>query len=171
MIGLSDKFPEKIHRIERYETPFPVKKVQKELILSLVKINSKTFSFEEITYPTIPNCKIIFETGLAEAKIYNYIDEEERNRFLKALRNETFKLLDLFVAIRYYQTNQEKNTPLNFDYYLMRIIFEKKVIEFRVFHERGPRHISPEDLISIIINEINKNSIKKGKMIIKKVDS
>lgn len=171
MIGLSDKFPEKIHRIERYETTFPAKKVQKELILSVVKINSKTLSFEEITYPTIPNCKIIFEIGLAEAKIYNYIDEEERNRFLKALRNETFKLLDLFVAIRYYQINREKSTPLNFDYYLMRIIFEKKVIEFRVFHERGPRHISPEDLVSIIINEINKKSIKKGKIIIKKIDS
>ena len=171
MIGLSDKFPEKIHRIERYETTFPAKKVQKEIILSVVKINSKTLSFEEITYPTIPNCKIIFEIGLAEAKIYNYIDEEERNRFLKALRNETFKLLDLFVAIRYYQINREKSTPLNFDYYLMRIIFEKKVIEFRVFHERGPRHISPEDLVSIIINEINKKSIKKGKIIIKKIDS
>jgi len=172
MIGLSDKFPEKIHRIERCKTTFPAKKVQKELILSLVKINSKTLSFEEITYPTIPNCKIIFETGLAEAKTFNYIDKEERNRFLKALRNETFKLLDLFVAIRYYQTHQEKSIPLNFDYYLMRIIFEKKVIEFRVFHERGPRYISPEDLVSVIINEINKNSIKKkGKMIIKNVDN
>ena len=172
MIGLSDKFPEKIHRIERCETTFPTKKIQKELILSLVKFNSKTLSFEEITYPTIPNCKIIFEIGLAEAKIYNYIDDDERNRFLKALRNETFKLLDLFVAIRYYRTNQEKKTPLNFDYYLTRIIFEKKFIEFRVFHEKGPRYISPEDLVSVIINEINKNLIKKkGKVIIKKIES
>ena len=83
MIGLSDKFPEKIHRIEICETTFPVKQVQKELILSLVKFNSKTLSFEEITYPTIPNCKIIFETGLAEAKIYNYIDDDEKKDFLK----------------------------------------------------------------------------------------
>ncbi len=172
MIGLSDKFPEKIHRIEICETTFPVKQVQKELILSLVKFNSKTLSFEEITYPTIPNCKIIFETGLADAKIYNYIDDDEKKRFLKALRNETFKVLDLFVAIRYYRTNKEKKTPLNFDYYLMRIIFEKKLIEFRVFHERGPRYISPEDLVAVIINEINKNVIKKkGKTILKKVDS
>jgi len=172
MIGLSDKFPEKIHRIERCETTFPVKKVQKELILSLVKFNSKTLSFEEITYPTIPNCKIIFETGLAEAKNYNYIDDDEKKRFLKVLRTETFKLLDLFVAIRYYRTNKEKSTPLNFDYYLIRINFEKKLIEFKVFHERGPRYISPEDLVAVFINEINKNVIKKkGKIILKKVDS
>ena len=169
MIGLSEKFPENIHRIERFETTVPTKKVQKEIILSLAKFNCKTFSFEEITYPTIPNCKIIFEIGLAESKTFNYIDEEEKNRFLKTLRKEIFKVIDLFFAIRYYRINQKKSSPLNFDYYLMRIIFEKKLIEFRVFHERGPRYISPEDLSNIIINETNRNSVKKGKVILKKL--
>ncbi|MCW3997117.1 MAG: hypothetical protein NWF10_00925 [Candidatus Bathyarchaeota archaeon] len=161
MIGVSENFPKKIHRFERYETTVATKKIQKKLVQILEKINRKTFSFEEITHPTIPNCKIIFETGLAEEKTFNYIDEVEKIRFLKALKKETFNLLDFFISIRYYRIQEKKSTPLNFDYYLIRIIFDKKTIEAKVFHERGPRYISPEDLITFIINDLNKNSTKK----------
>jgi hypothetical protein len=161
MIGLSDNFPKRIHRLERYETTVATKKIQKKLVQVLEKINRKTFSFEEVSHPTIPNCKIIFETGLAEAKDFNYIDEVEKIRFLKALKKETFNLLDFFISIRYYRIKEKKSAPLNFDYYQIRISFDKKTIEAKVFHERGPRYISPEDLITFIINDLNKNSTKK----------
>jgi hypothetical protein len=124
-------------------------------------INHKTYSFEEIAYPTIPNCVIILDVGLAEGKIFNYIDEEEKNRFLKALQKETTKLLDLFFSIRYYKIKQKKRSALNFDYYMLRFIFDNKKIEVKVFHERGPRYISPEEIINFIILEVNKNSTKK----------
>ena len=161
MIGVSENFPEKIHRLERFKTKLPTKRIQKKLIQILEKINHKTYSFEEITYPTVPNCKIIFEVGLAEAKTFNYIDKEEKDKFLKALKKESFNLLDLFFSIRYYRIAQKKSTPLNFDYYIIRIIFENKTIEVKVFHERGPRYISPEEIVTFIINELNKNSPKK----------
>jgi hypothetical protein len=161
MIGVSENFPKKIHRLERFETKLASKKIQKKLIQILESNNRKTYSFEDITYPSVPNCKIIFEAGLAEAKTFNYIDEEEKNRFLKALKKETLNLLDLFFSIRYYRINKKKDTPLNFDYYMIRIIFHNKTIEVKVFHERGPRHISPEEIVTFIINELNKNSTKK----------
>jgi len=161
MIGVSENFPEKIHRLERFETKLPTKKIQKKLIQILEKINRKTYSFEEVTYPTVPNCKIIFEAGLAEAKTFNYIDEEEKKKFLKALKKESLSRLDLFFSIRYYKIYQKKSTPLNFDYYMIRITFENKTIEVKVFHERGPRYISPGEIVTFIINELNKNSPKK----------
>lgn len=161
MIGVSENFPEKIHGLERFETKLPTKKIQKKLIQILEKINRKTYSFEEVTYPTVPNCKIIFEAGLAEAKTFNYIDEEEKNKFLKTLKKESLSLLDLFFSIRYYKIDQKKSTPLNFDYYMIRITFENKTIEVKVFHERGPRYISPGEIVTFIINELNKNLPKK----------
>jgi hypothetical protein len=163
MIGSSENFPKLIHRLERFKTNLAKNKLQKKIIQVLEKINCKTFSFEEITHPTIPDCKIIFEIGLAEANTFNFIDKEERKRFFKALKKETFKLLDLFISIRYYRTKEKKRTPLNFDYYLIRIIFDKKTIEIKVFHERGPRHVLPKDLIAFIISELNKNLAKKLK--------
>jgi hypothetical protein len=163
MIGSSDNFPKIIHRLERFEINIAKNKLQKKIIQVLEKINYKTFSFEDITHPTIPDCKIIFEIGVAEANTFNFIDEEEKNRFLKALKKETCELLDLFISIRYYRTKEKKSTPLNFDYYMIRIIFDKKTIEIKVFHERGPRHILPKDLIDFIISELNKKLAKKLK--------
>jgi hypothetical protein len=161
MIGTSQNFPEKIHRLEKFESKIEIKKIQKNLIQILEKINNKTYSFEEITYPTVPNCRIIFDVGLAEENAFNYIDEEEKNRFLKALKKETTKLLDLFFSIRYYKIKQKKRIALNFDYYMLRISFDNKKIEVKVFHERGPRYISPEEIVNFIIMEFNKNSTKK----------
>jgi hypothetical protein len=75
--------------------------------------------------------------------------------------------MDLFCAVRYYKEKTEKRTPLKFDYYIMRAVFGKNAVEVRVFHERGPRYISPEDIVTFLAKKINKTSTKK---ILKKVE-
>lgn len=158
MLGFYEGFPANIHRTENFTSPLSAKKLQQRLIQVLRDINCKTFSFEEIAYPTVPECAIIFEAGLAESKSFNYIDEEETKRVLNALRKKTFQLMDFFCAVRYYKDAGEKKAPLKFDYYLMRFVFDKNSVEFQVFHERGPRYISPQDLVTFLVNEINKTS-------------
>ena len=161
MIGFYENFPVNIHRIENFTTPLSSKKLQQRLIQVLHDINRRTFSFEEIAYPTVPECTIIFEAGLAEAKNFNYIDEEETRKVLSALRKATFQTMDFFCAVRYYKGTAEKKTPLKFDYYLMRVVFGKNSVEIQVFHERGPRYISPEDITTFLVNEVNKTSSRK----------
>jgi hypothetical protein len=34
-------------------------------------------------------------------------------------------------------------------------------LEMRVFHGRGPRYVSPEDITTFIVNQLNKASTKK----------
>jgi len=167
MLGLYENFPENIHRIESF-TPFlSSKKLQQRIIQVLNEVNRKTFSFEEIAHPSVPECTIIFEIGIADEKSFNYIDEEETKRVLNALKKEPFQVMDLFCAVRYYKDKKEKKTPLKFDYYIMRAVFGKNVVEVRVFHERGPRYISPEDIVTFLAKKINKTSTKK---ILKKVE-
>jgi hypothetical protein len=161
MLGFYENFPVNIHRIENFTTPLSSKKLQQRLIQVLHDINRRTFSFEEIAYPTVPECTIIFEAGLAEAKNFNYIDEEETRKVLSALRKATFQTMDFFCAVRYYKGTAEKKTPLKFDYYLMRVVFGKNSVEIQVFHERGPRYISPEDIITFLVNEVNKTSSRR----------
>ena len=69
--------------------------------------------------------------------------------------------MDFFCAIRYYKGTAENKTPLKFDYYLMRLIFGKNAVEIQVFHERGPRYISPEDITTFLVNKVNKTSSRK----------
>ena len=45
--------------------------------------------------------------------------------------------------------------------------FASKTLEFQVFHKQGPRYISPEELVTIIIEKINKTSNKRA---LKKID-
>ena len=146
MLGRYENFPEGIHRTESFTSSLSSKKLQQRLIQVLSEINRKTFSFEEIANPTVPECTIIFEVGLADAESFNYIDEEETKKALNALKKEPFRVMDFFCAVRYYKAKTEKKAPLKFDYYMIRFVFGKDSVEIRVFHERGPRYFSPEDI-------------------------
>lgn len=161
MLGFYEYFPENIHRIDNFSTTFSSKRLQQRLIQVLNDINRRNFRFEEIAYPTVPECTVIFEAGLAEAKSFNYIDEEETKKVFSALRKAPFHTMDFFCAIRYYKGTAEKKAPLKFDYYMMRAVFGKNTVEFRVFHERGPRYISPGDLVTFLVNEVNKTSSRR----------
>ncbi len=160
-LGFYENFPSNIHMVESFNSTLSSKQLQQKLIQVFYDVNRKEFSFEEVANPTIPECKLIFELGLAEAKSFNYIDEEELGRTLNLLEKERLHTMDFFCAIRYYKGNAEKKTALKFDYYLLRTIFSKDAFEIQVFHERGPRYISPEDLALFIFNKINEAAKRK----------
>jgi hypothetical protein len=68
--------------------------------------------------------------------------------------------MDLFCAIRYYKKG-EGRSPLKFDYYMLRLIFDKGFVEMQIFHERGPRHVLPEDIINLVVKKVNESFSKK----------
>jgi hypothetical protein len=41
-------------------------------------------------------------------------------------------------------------------------MFDKNLIEIRVFHEKGPMHVSPEELIEFVVARINSTFSKKA---------
>jgi hypothetical protein len=161
MLGFYENFPEGVHRTELFTSALTNKKLQQKLIHVISEINRKTLSFEEIANPTVPECTIIFEVGIADAKSFSYIDEEEAKKALDVLKKEPFRTLDFFCVVRYYKGRTEKKTPLKFDYYIVRFEFGKGMLEIRVFHERGPRYISPEEIANFLVSQINKASAKK----------
>ncbi len=159
--GTYDNFPQNIHSIEIYSTAAPGKQVQLKLLQALTAINKKEFSFEEIANPTVPNGRVIFEFGLADSKDFTFLDEEECARMKDFLGKERLHSIDFFCAIRYYKVNGEKKKALKFDYYMLRTVFGKDTFEVQVFHERGPRYISPQDLTAFVFNRVNDLSSKK----------
>ena len=123
--------------------------------------NNETFILEDVGYPSTPQCKVIFEFGIAEANSFSYLDNEEANKIRKSVRKKPFQIMDFLCAIRYYKTKDGRKTPLKFDYYMLRFTFNKKSTEIQVFHERGPRHMTPEDTANFIVKRINKAFSKK----------
>ncbi|MEM2105344.1 MAG: hypothetical protein QXV21_02590 [Candidatus Bathyarchaeia archaeon] len=132
-----------------------IKRLQQALIQALRKINGKSLRLEETADPSIPQCTVIFEFGIAEANNFTYLDDDETNKALKVINKRVLQVIDIYCAVRYYRWQNEKRIPLKFDYYMIRFLFDKKVMEMLIFHERGPRYIAPNDIINLIANRIN----------------
>jgi len=159
-LGFYENFPENVHRITRFSASVSSKRLQQALLRIICETNSKTLKLEDITHPSIPKCTVILEWGIAEANDFSYLDAEETNKVLKVIQKKPFQTTDLFCVIRYYKTQNEKRTPLKFDYYMVRLTFNKNSVETQIFHEKGPRYITPEDLTDFIANKIN-NALSK----------
>jgi hypothetical protein len=87
---------------------------------------------------------------------------------LNVLKKGSFRVLDFFVALRYYKGLHSKKQPLRFDYYMIHFAFGVvDMVELQVFHERGPRHTSPEDVVRFLVGKVNEAS---GRKILKKVE-
>jgi hypothetical protein len=162
MLGRYENFPENIHVTMSFTTRFTDQKLQRKIMATSREINRKSFSFEEIGIPIMHGCTLFFEVGMAEGKSFNYINDEETKRVLRVLKKQSFRVMDFFVAVRYYKAEDQKKTPLRFDYYMVRFVFSgNNYVEIQVFHERGPRHIAPADIIDLISREVNGASTRK----------
>lgn len=161
MLGIYEQFPQNIHKTAIFSTSASSKKLQQILLQTLHKVNNKNFSLEDISFPSLPQCTVIFEFGIAEANSFNYLNEEETNKVLKVLQRKPFQVMDFFCALRYYKMLNEKKTSLKFDYYMMRFMFNKNLMELQIFHEKGPRYSTPEDITHFVVRKINEAFSKK----------
>jgi hypothetical protein len=161
MLGRYDNFPKNIHSITNFTFSTPPRKLQERLIQALHEVNNKVLSSEEINQPALRRCDIHFETGVADSGIFNYLDEKWTIKLQDAIKKEKIQSIDVFFAVRYYRREKDKKTPLRFDYFLMRAIVTDGNLELRIFHERGPRYISPEELGNFVMARINRQAGRK----------
>ncbi|MBT0160413.1 hypothetical protein G4O51_10570 [Candidatus Bathyarchaeota archaeon A05DMB-2] len=161
MLGTYENFPANIHLVETFASPLSSRKLQERLIQVLREVNRKTFSFDQVAQPALHDCTVILEAGIAEGADFSFIDDEETKKALSLLRKASFDRMDLFCAVRYYKGTAEKKKPLKFDYYMLRAVFGEGSMELQVFHERGPRYLSPEDLVAFLVREVNSTSARR----------
>jgi len=161
MLGLYENFPKTVHKTAFFATSISNKRLQQALIQTFQKINNENFNLETIANPSVPQCTVILEFGIAEANSFSYLDTEETNKVLKVLKKTPLRIMDFFCALRYYRIQNGKKTPLRFDYYMLRFTFNKDSVTMQIFHERGPRYISPEDIANLVINKLAANFSKK----------
>lgn len=157
-LGFYTNFPVGIHATQRFASSLTIKQLQEKLLQALYTANQREFSFEEVSNPTFPEAKVIFEFGIAEAETFNFLDEEELKRAQSFAAKERVLSMDFFCSIRYYRGSGEKKTALKFDYYMLRTVFGRDSLEVLVFHERGPRYVSPQDLTMFVFKRMNEAS-------------
>lgn len=156
MLGLYENFPISVQKIMRFAVTVSGKTIQKALVQCLEKLNSENLRLQDVTSPSTSDCTVAFEFGIADGDTFNYLDSEEAWKVLGEIRKASLRIMDLFCAVRYYRESGGKRFPLKFDYYMLRLIFNTGSVEVLIFHERGPRHLPPEDLINLIIERANR---------------
>jgi hypothetical protein len=161
MLGVYSEFPIHVHKTVNFETSISETKLQKALIEAVFKLNNQTLTLQEVAFPSLPNCTVGFEFGIAENNDFNFLDQHEKSRLLTAIEKRPFSSLDFLCIIRYHKTQDEKRRPLKFDHYMFRFRFEKKAAQIQIFHEKGPMHISQKDLPPFLTRIINGESPKK----------
>lgn len=160
-LGKYNNFPANVHYLQTYVSTVSGRQLQQKIIQFLAGVNRKELSFEEVSIPTIPSSQVIFEFGLAEEGNFNYLSSEETKRALALIAMDHLASLDFFCSICYYKVSGRERQALKFDYYMLRTLFGKGFFEVRVFHERGPRYLSPEDLAEYIFRGVNGGSNRK----------
>jgi hypothetical protein len=104
-----------------------------------------------------------FEIGIADDIYFNYLDDETVQNLYKLLNpKRNYRLLDFLIIVTYHYTQQKKSIALNFDHFHFRLIFNKRKIECRVFHNKGIRRMSINELINRIYDRIRKSMIQSS---------
>jgi hypothetical protein len=161
MLGIYENFPQNIHNIADFEFSVSVKRLQQTLVRTIYNLNNQSINLEDITLPSIPNCTVVFELGIAADNGFSFLDNEERDKLLKTIRRRPFQTLDFLCAIRYNKTEQQKRIRLKFDYYILRFKFAAQLLQMQICHERGPMHVSHKDLPELFASKINGDFTKK----------
>ncbi len=155
MFGFYEAFPHNVHKIVHFVTPISSRRLQQTLIQLLHGLNKTTLRLEDVGTPSMADSVALFEFGTAEDNGFNYLNDEETAKALKIIQKSPPQILDFLCAVRYYRIINEMRKPLKFDYYMLRFTFNPKFLELQLFHERGPMHILPEELVDFIVKKIN----------------
>lgn len=131
-----------------------MKRVQQHVIQLFYESAKKTYRLEDLADPSVLNCSVVFEFGIAEGNTFTYLNQEERDKILNYIEKKKVTIMDFFCIIRYYKKRKNREHPLKFDYYLIRMVFHKNEVETQVFHERGLKYITPEDVNRLVIHEL-----------------
>jgi len=161
MEGIYENFPSLHHGIAIFSCRASPQSLQRILICLFCRINRGEEALE-IPLFTSQGIRLVSEIGIADGLTFNFIDEEERDKWLSLMEERVFEVLDFIWIARYYISEKGRDKPLKFDYYMLRFIFRSKAIELRVHHERGTRRLPIEGLIRMLSEKINQELRREG---------
>jgi len=161
MLGVFDGFPINVHKIAFFTSSIANKRLQLSLTDAVHKLNKNESNLHPIIDREAPRFTTIYEFGIADASDFNYLDDEETNRLTKMINKKPFQTMDFLLLLRYYKIDTDKKTPLKFDYYMLRLTFDQNSVEIKVFHEKGPMRVPPQEIVDLIVDETNHTFSKR----------
>ncbi|MEM2110575.1 MAG: hypothetical protein QXX08_01715 [Candidatus Bathyarchaeia archaeon] len=159
MFGVYDFFPKSYHGVAHFSYNSSIRELQRIIIETLYQLNQGKVDVKDLIKS---NIEVILEFGIADGATFNYIDQEMLKYYLGKFYEQIFPLFDFFCVVRYHIIEKDKRKPLRFDYYILRFLFREEEVELQIFHEKGTRRLSVEDLITFLMKNINRELAQKN---------
>jgi len=154
LFGVYENFPEMHHSIARFSHKTPTKELQKVLIQCLCQLNQQEEGLD-IPESSRHNVHVKLDFGIADGLTFNYLNKEVLQHCRAISSQQTFPVLDFLCIVRYYAGEKGKRSPLRFDYHMLRFLFSESEVELQVFHEKGTRRLSMENLVTFLTENMN----------------
>jgi len=154
-LGRFEGFPRAIHGLARFTSQSSEGDLQRAILEALRRLNGETHRLEEVTVFPPSGHRVNFELGVADGNTFSFLDSQEAARVQGAVAVGPLPVLDFLCVACYRPPGRGGRGAPRFDYYLLRFAFQEAAVELRVFHERGPRHVSPGDLILFVERRVN----------------
>ena len=162
MLGRYDEFPANAFRLAQFAYSDSLQTLQAVIIRALHALNQQTIDLSIITVASSPNYFVNFEFGVADSDAFCFLDQKELDRLERALRTQTFSILDIFCGARYHiKKGTGMKQSLQFDYSVLRFMFEKPDIDLSAHYIRGNQRIPRKDFTLYLKNQINKELVAK----------
>jgi hypothetical protein len=157
VLGHYENFPRIIHGVARFSYSASRGKVQQTIASAFYQLNREKSELREIAYSTSPSCEVDFELGVGEENIFTFLDKSELGVLETEIAKKVLLFLDFLCVLQYHVVDESgKRSPLKFDYYMLRFVFDGNYVEFLVSHERGPQRVHVEDLMDFLMKYIKK---------------
>lgn len=163
--GVLESFPNVTHAKASIEFSTEVTELQKCVASAFRGFNSKTLE-TQISIAGRPGPVpgyTAFEAGVGDGDCFNFLDEKELKRLLSHIESgQPVRTLDFFLIVKYLQKDGTKS-PIRFDRYLIRLSFAHQELDVKVFHEKGLRRMNPDEVVTLLIDDVNLELTKSGK--------
>ena len=162
MLGCYDEFPANASRFAHFTYSGSLQSLQTAIIRALHELNQRAIDLATVTAASPPNCFVNFEFGVADSDAFCFLDKSELSRLERALKAQALSILDVFCGARYHIKKEKgKKQSLQFDYSLLRFMFEKPNIGLSAHYIRGNQRIPRKDFVLYLRNQIDKELVAK----------
>ena len=162
MLGCYDEFPANASRLAQFTYSDSFQTLQAAIIRALHELNQQAVDLAAITVASPTNCFVNFEFGVADSDAFCFLDKNELNRLEKALKAQALSTLDVFCGARYHIKKEKgKKQSLQFDYSVLRFMFEKPNIELSAHFIRGNQRIPRKDFVLYLKDLIDKELVAR----------
>jgi hypothetical protein len=174
-LGVIDNFPTVLHARASFSFDINPESLQKVLVSALSSLQSNPKS-REITLADRDGYlkgQVFFKLGVGNGDAFDVLDYKEEERVLHRIENlGPWHVLDLVFQL-HYSIGDDMRHRVHEDHYLLRLVFQPGRVEVLVHHLKGVRRVEPDELISLLVQELNIELIRKryGQVELETVDS